>query len=250
MFTVLFLCTGNSARSQLAEAIFQHLADDGFQVFSAGTKPQPVDERVYQVLDERRIASEPLHSKSLQELPVEHFDFVITLCDNAKDECALYPESEALIHWDLADPKPLQGLLPFQQVADQLEEYIRLFLKLNSPGVLTDGTAPVDLFKILSDSTRLRILMLIEDEQELCVSELTEALQEIQPKVSRHLAQMRSLKILEVRRQAQQAFYHLAESLPQWVRQILTTTRAGNPAMINDEKKRLKAMTDRPERNP
>ena len=244
--SVLFLCTGNSARSQLAEALFRQLAGDHFQVFSAGTQPQTVDERVYQVLAEQEgIDVTTLHSKTADTLPIKHFDFVITLCDNAKNECDSYPDSNALIHWDLVDPKLQQGIEPFKQTLLALDEHIRLFLKLNAPDETAHLDNPTELFKVLSDRTRLRILMLIEDEQELCVSDLTEALQEIQPKVSRHLAQMRTLRILKVRRQAQMIFYRLSEDLPTWVNVVLATIRNGNPAFINDEKIRLKAMSNR-----
>ncbi len=242
MSSVLFLCTGNSARSQLAEALFRHLAEDRFQVYSAGTQPLKVDERVYQVLSQQGIEQSDLHSKTVSDLPLDHFSFVITLCDNAKNECASYPESEALIHWDLPDPKLQQGIDAFQKTFVELEERIRLFLKLNIPNASTSLESPTDFFKILSDSTRLRILMLIEDEQELCVSELTEALQEIQPKISRHLAQMRAMRILSIRRQAQMIYYRLAEELPVWVTVVLATIRNGNPDFINDEKIQLKAM--------
>jgi arsenate reductase len=250
LFSLLFLCTGNSARSQLAEALFRHLADDSFRVFSAGTQPQGIDERVYQVLDSLGIPSTGLTSQSIEDLKVDHFDCVITLCDNAKNECAHYPDSEALIHWDLEDPKGELGIAPFEKTAEKLQEHILLFLKLNRPGVIHKGTDPADFFKILSDTTRLRILMLIEDEQELCVSDLTEALQESQPKISRHLAQMRSLKILKIRRQAQQIFYRLSDELPDWMKLVLATTRNGQPNVINQEKIRLKAHSTRSSHTP
>ena len=246
MSSVLFLCTGNSARSQLAEALFRHLASDRFQVYSAGTQPQEIDDRVYQVLEQQSINADNLHSKTVEEIPLDHFAFVITLCDNAKNECARYPESDALIHWDLPDPKMLSGVEPFQKTLMDLEDRIRLFLKVNSLDDASTFDTPTDFFKILSDTTRLRILMLIEDEQELCVSELTEALQEIQPKISRHLAQMRALRILSVRRQAQMIHYRLSEDLPAWINAVLATIRNGNPDFINEEKIRLKAMTERP----
>ena len=246
MSSVLFLCTGNSARSQLAEALFRHLAGDRFQVYSAGTQPQEVDDRVYQVLEQQGISLTELRSKTVNELPLDQFSFVITLCDKAKNECARYPESDALIHWDLSDPKLQLGVEPFQNTLVDLEDRIRLFLKVNAVDESATFDTPTDFFKVLSDTTRLRILMLIEDEQELCVSELTEALQEIQPKISRHLAQMRSLRILSVRRQAQMIHYRLSEDLPAWINAVLATIRNGNPDFINEEKIRLKAMTERP----
>ncbi|MCL6268853.1 metalloregulator ArsR/SmtB family transcription factor [Sansalvadorimonas sp. 2012CJ34-2] len=249
MFSILFLCTGNSARSQLAEALFRKVAGDRFEVFSAGTYPQDVDPRVYQVLDLLSVSPQNLSSKTLQELPQQSFDFVITLCDQASRECAAYPESQALMHWDMVDPKPLDGVEPFLESARFLEQKIRLFLQLNSLDRLSPLESPTDLFKILSDGTRLRILMMIEDEKELCVSELVGALNESQPKISRHLAQMRDVGILEVRRQGQMMFYHLAHGLPDWCQLVLETVRIGNPAFINNEKIRLKALSVRASEN-
>ncbi|OED45100.1 phosphotyrosine protein phosphatase [Endozoicomonas sp. (ex Bugula neritina AB1)] len=248
MSSVLFLCTGNSARSQLAEALFRHMAGDDVQVYSAGTQPQMVDDRVYKVLAQQGIETSKLHCKMVSDLPVSHFDVVITLCDNAKNECDTYPESDALIHWDISDPKPVKGIAPFQATLMDLQERIRLFLKVNAPDNSTHLYSPTDLFKQLSDNTRLRILMLIEDERELCVSELTAALQETQPKISRHLAQLRTLKILTVRRQAQLIHYRLSDALPAWVQMVLATIRNGHPDFINDEKIRLKCMEGRPVR--
>lgn len=244
MPSVLFLCTGNSARSQLAQVLFQEMASDEFQVFSAGTHPQTVDDRVYQVLAEHGIYASGLRSKAPEELSLQSFDYVITLCDRAKDECSLYPDSKALVHWDLADPKPLSGIEPFEKTFAELDEHIRLFLKLNSQhDQARPFDSPTELFRILSDNTRLRILMLIEDEQELCVSDLTEALREIQPKISRHLAQMRAVKVLSVRRQGQMVYYRLSETMPPWVKAVLATIRTGNADFINDEKIRLKLMS-------
>ncbi|MGY0219987.1 metalloregulator ArsR/SmtB family transcription factor [Endozoicomonadaceae bacterium StTr2] len=237
---MLFLCTGNSARSQLAEVMFRHMADGSAEVFSAGTDPQTVDPRVYETLEQRGIPCGELSSKTIEQLPQQSFDYVISLCDKAKDECELYPPSQALMHWDLTDPKPLSGIEPFTAAADELEERIRLFLKLNTGAETLNPSIPTEFFKILSDNTRLRILMLIEDEKELCVSDLADVMQEIQPKISRHLAQMRSLKVLDVRRQGQQMFYRLADDLPLWAAQVLQTVRMGQPGYINTEKKRLK----------
>ena len=241
--SVLFLCTGNSARSQLAEAICRHLANDDIQVFSAGNRPEEIDARVYQVLEARGIPVDGIESKGLEAFSHESFEYVISLCDKAKDECVAYPASDALLHWDLTDPKPLSGIDPFNLVADELEEKIRLFLKLNFSTESAEQREPADIFKLMSDSTRLRILMLIEDEKELCVSDIAEAMQEIQPKISRHLAQMRTLNILATRRHGQQVFYHLAKELPVWVKEVLAVVRMGNPAFINLEKIRLKAMS-------
>ncbi len=240
MNSILFLCTGNSARSQLAEALFRQAAGDRFQVFSAGTDPVEIDSRVYRVLKLQGITAHDLNSKSIETLSQNYFDYVITLCDKASRECATYPESQALVHWDMPDPRPESGLKPFLDAVSFLEQRIAEFLQLGFSRTPQPEELTVQFFKILSDKTRLRILMLIEDEKELCVSELVHALNESQPKVSRHLAQLREVGVLEVRRQGQMVFYRLASELPLWYRKVLEVTRIGNPALINQEKIRLK----------
>ena len=105
---------------------------------------------------------------------------------------------------------------------------------------------PVQFYKCLADETRLRCLLLIEQEQELCVCELTQALQEIQPKVSRHLAQLRKCGLLLDRRKGQWVFYRINPDLPDWARATLTSTLEGNEAFITDNLKSLADMGNRP----
>lgn len=107
---------------------------------------------------------------------------------------------------------------------------------------------PVQFYKCFADETRLRCLLLIEKEQELCVCELTQALQEIQPKVSRHLAQLRKCGLLLDRKKGQWVFYRINPDLPRWARATLTETLAGNKAFIADNLKSLTDMGNRPER--
>ncbi|MEF1272704.1 phosphotyrosine protein phosphatase [Vibrio campbellii] len=128
---VLFLCTGNSARSQLAEAIFNHMAGEMFHAESAGVHPSDVDTRVFDVLKAHQISHEELRSKDYAEVEKNHYDFVITLCDNAKDECVIFDQDIDQLHWNLVDPKPLEGVEPFQNTAKELIERISLFLLLN-----------------------------------------------------------------------------------------------------------------------
>ena len=107
---------------------------------------------------------------------------------------------------------------------------------------------PVQFYKCLSDETRLRCLMLIEQEEELCVCELSEALDDIQPKVSRHLAQLRKCELLFDRRQGQWVYYRINPALPDWAKKVLAISAKANDAFIKDNKKRLAAMGDRPQR--
>ena len=101
---------------------------------------------------------------------------------------------------------------------------------------------PVQLFKCLADETRLRCLLLIQAEGELCVCELTTALDLSQPKVSRHLAQLRDCGVLSGRRDGQWVHYALDESLPEWVRQLVANTAAANPGFTADNQRLLAAI--------
>ncbi|RWX57564.1 ArsR family transcriptional regulator [Photobacterium chitinilyticum] len=241
---ILFLCTGNSARSQLAEALMRHMASDQYQVMSAGMKPEDVDPRVHQVLAERGVCADNLQSLSAIDIHDQHFDVVITLCDKASNECALFADSDALIHWDFKDPKPMEGVEGFRDTFDGLQTRIALFLMLNGENQ-HNVVGPVELFKIMSDPLRLRILMLIEDEQALTVGDLTKILDVSQPKVSRHLALLRDGGVLQDQREGLWIFYRLAEQLPVWIRHTLATVRNGNPGMINQEKLKLTQIKDR-----
>ncbi|NRD75329.1 metalloregulator ArsR/SmtB family transcription factor [Shewanella sp. VB17] len=106
----------------------------------------------------------------------------------------------------------------------------------------------LDLFKTLSDETRLRSLLLIHAEQELCVCELMQALEESQPKVSRHLALLRKVGLLHDKRQGQWVFYRVNPNLPTWMHQVINATYLANGDLIALNLARLKLMGDRPNR--
>lgn len=107
---------------------------------------------------------------------------------------------------------------------------------------------PGDLFKCLADDTRLRMLLLIYRHEELCVCELTEALQDSQPKISRHLGQLKTAGILKSRREGKWMFYRLNPALPAWARDLLETTHAANGDFLRTNVQQLNAMRDRPAR--
>ena len=236
---LLFLCTGNSARSQLAEAIFNHLSKGNIRAVSAGVSPSEIDQRVYDALQSQGIESAGLHSKSYDSVVNQAFDYVVTLCDNAKDECVFFDEDIAQLHWDFIDPKPLQGLAPFHETVTGLVERITLFLMLNN-GLDAQSADPSLLFKLMSDPIRLKMLMLLEDESMLTVSDLVVALDESQPKVSRHLAILRDSSFLKATKNGLWVRYQVSNDLPVWIRHISQTVRTGNPTIINAEKARLK----------
>jgi len=111
---------------------------------------------------------------------------------------------------------------------------------------------PVQLYKCLADETRLRCVMLIQQEGELCVCELMAALQEIQPKVSRHLAQLRKCNLLLDRKQGQWVFYRINPALPDWAKEVFQVTSTQNPVFLKENMQNLSLMNNktggRPER--
>ena len=107
---------------------------------------------------------------------------------------------------------------------------------------------PVQFYKCLADETRLKSLLLIEKEQELCVCELMAALEESQPKISRHLALLRKCGLLTDKRQGQWVFYSINSELPEWAKTVLSSTKENNPDFLANDLSRLNEMGDRPAR--
>lgn len=107
---------------------------------------------------------------------------------------------------------------------------------------------PTDFYKCLADDTRLRCLLLIESQRELCVCELTEALDLSQPKISRHLAQLRKCGLLSDRRQGQWVFYQINPALDAWAKEVITHTLKAQSHFIKSNIQALESMGDRPQR--
>ena len=107
---------------------------------------------------------------------------------------------------------------------------------------------PLTFFKALGDDTRLKCLLLIQQESELCVCELIEALRQSQPKISRHLANLRASGLLQDRRQGQWVFYQIHPELPPWCHQVLSETLAANQDFLSPCANQLAGMGERPER--
>lgn len=119
---------------------------------------------------------------------------------------------------------------------------------LSDKGNVMNSFDPIQFFKCLADDTRLKALLLITQQQELCVCELVAALSLSQPKVSRHLAQLRKCELLIDRRQGQWVFYRLNDALPLWAIEIIEKTALNNKAFLNDSLNALNQMGDRPTR--
>jgi len=132
MQRVLILCTGNSARSQMAEGLLKHMAGSRFEVHSAGTKPGSVRPEAIAVMKEIGIDISANRSKHVDEFAGQAFDYVLTVCDNAARNCPIYPGSTKRLHFGFEDPATAQGseeqrLAAFRRVRDQIRAYLRDF---------------------------------------------------------------------------------------------------------------------------
>ncbi len=132
---VLFLCTGNSARSQMAEAFLRKLAGDRFEVFSAGLEPQGINPFSRKIMEEIGLDLGSHTSKDVTEfLRATHFGYVITLCDNAENRCPIFPRANIRLHWPFEDPAAFQGteeqkLGKFREIRDQTRARIESWLR-------------------------------------------------------------------------------------------------------------------------
>jgi arsenate reductase len=129
---VLFVCTGNSARSIMAEALLRRHGQGRFEVFSAGTDPRGVNPLTFRVLSEAGIDASWARSKSVQEFLGQPFDYVITVCDQARQSCPVFPGAHESLHWGYEDPAEATGtdeerLAVFRRVLTALAERIQLF---------------------------------------------------------------------------------------------------------------------------
>jgi arsenate reductase len=127
---VLILCTGNSARSQMAEGLLRHDAGEAFDVESAGTKPGIVRPEAIAVMRELGIDIGGHRSKHVDEFDGQRFDYVITVCDNAKESCPVFPGATKLLHRSFEDPAALEGseaerVALFRRVRDELRAYLK-----------------------------------------------------------------------------------------------------------------------------
>ena len=129
---VLFVCTGNSARSILAEALLRRHGGERFDVSSAGTEPRGVNPLTLRVLQEAGIDASWARSKSVQEFIGQPFDYVITVCDQARQSCPVFPGVHESMHWGYEDPAEAVGseeerLAVFRRVFTALGERVQLF---------------------------------------------------------------------------------------------------------------------------
>ena len=267
---VLFLCTSNSARSQMAETLLKYKAGDIYDVYSAGIEKGEVDERTIQALEKFDFDTSELRSKHVDEFDGQYFDYVITLCEKASTECRSYPNTGKQLAWDIPDPKSRTGSHPFTSTLSELSNRLTMFLSvekhnrtkaaINTSAVNTlstdkENTAlpdfdPITFYKSLTDDVRLKALMLIEYHGELCVCELMEALEEdSQPKVSRNLAVLKKANVIIDRKHGQWVFYRINPALPLWAKSVIAQTTENNTDLIEHEIARLDAMQNRPDKD-
>ena len=141
---VLFLCTSNSARSQMAEALVNYDLGDRFEAYSAGTAPKTPHPAALKVLAEIGIDHSRARSKSLEEYEGQPFDYVITLCDGANETCPLFFGGVERIHLGFEDPAGVTGteeevLIAFRRVRDQIRETIENYLRSRTPESLAEN---------------------------------------------------------------------------------------------------------------
>lgn len=129
---ILILCTGNSARSQMAEGLLKHITENKYKINSAGTKPSIVRPEAIKVLSEIGIDISINRSKSVDEFVNEEIDYVLTVCDNARENCPYFPAKTKLIHYSFDDPAEVEGdektrLASFRKVRDEIKEYFETY---------------------------------------------------------------------------------------------------------------------------
>ncbi len=130
---VLFLCTHNSARSQMAEGLLRYLGQDKVEVYSAGTVVTRVHPLATAAMTEKQIDISGQRSKHLDEFAGQEFDYIVTVCDNAREVCPIFPGDPEQIHWSIADPSAVEGdeetrLRAFRVASDELMTRIRYLL--------------------------------------------------------------------------------------------------------------------------
>jgi arsenate reductase len=137
---VLILCTGNSARSQMAEGLLRHYGGETFEVVSAGIDPSFVRPEAIEVMREIDIDISSHRSKSVEEFIGQPFDYVITVCDNANQRCPIFPGASRRIHWSIEDPAAIEGnaetrLEAFRIARNELRKLLSEFIAVAPEGL-------------------------------------------------------------------------------------------------------------------
>lgn len=141
---VLFICTHNSARSQMAEGFLRHIAGDAFEAASAGTEPGALHPLAVEVMAEAGIDISGQRAKSVDDFVQQRFDYVVTVCDDAREACPYFPNAVNRLHWSLPDPAAAGGtreerLAVFRDVRDEIKVRVEQLVKDNVPGEQKGG---------------------------------------------------------------------------------------------------------------
>jgi len=128
LLKILVICTGNSARSQMAEGFLKYYKKE-WEIYSAGTKPTGLNPLAVEVMSEKEIDISGYKSKSIDLFLNKKFDYVITVCDNAKESCPIFPGNAKYLHWSLKDPAATEGtkeekLIVFRKTRDEIHDKI------------------------------------------------------------------------------------------------------------------------------
>ena len=134
MYTILVLCTGNSCRSQMAHGWLNKFFQNQVEIYSAGTHPERVNSYPVEVMNEEGVDISHYISNHVEEYKDMYFDFVITVCDNAKESCPIFSNAKTIIHHSFIDPAMAKGekneiLSVYRKVRDELKEYLMYFCK-------------------------------------------------------------------------------------------------------------------------
>ena len=132
MKRILVLCTGNSARSQMGEGLFRMEGKGAFEIESAGAKPSHVRPEAISVMKELGVDLSGHRSKSVHEFEGQTFDYVVTVCDNARDNCPVFPATAERLHWSFEDPAAVEGseeqrLSAFRRIRDEIHDRVKTF---------------------------------------------------------------------------------------------------------------------------
>ncbi|MGI8542435.1 MAG: arsenate reductase ArsC [Aridibacter sp.] len=132
--SILVLCTGNSARSQMAEGLLKHICQGKYDIYSAGIKPSIVRPEAIKALKELNIDISDNRSKSIDEFEHKKIDFILTVCDNAKENCPYFPAQSKIIHHSFEDPADTFGdeetrVEAFRKIRDEIQSYLPEFIR-------------------------------------------------------------------------------------------------------------------------
>jgi len=141
---VLFLCTGNSARSVIAEALLRQIGGAGFEAYSAGTHPKGINPYTERALEQAGLTLDGFRSKNVAEFVGQSFDYVITVCDSAAEECPVFPGASERIHWSFPDPAAIEGsdlqkLAAFQETVRGMRRRLELFVPVARGALIPPG---------------------------------------------------------------------------------------------------------------